>query len=167
MSFVAYVAILSIIVAMIFAKSSQTSTGFRVILLVLLFHGYMTTWSTFKQISGYPTAQELPEEFEVLWARVVENGEDKFIELWISSDTPVAGKLMARFSLAHDWGDISRVYRIPYSEDNHQTVLMMQGKVREGKKVGVIMDPNLDGEIDLREAEQRYSIEAQRRQIRK
>ena len=87
MSFVAYVAILSIIVAMIFAKSSQTSTGFRVILLVLLFHGYMTTWSTFKQISGYPTAQELPEEFEVLWARVVENGEDKFIELWISSDT--------------------------------------------------------------------------------
>jgi len=167
MSFVAYVAVLSMIVAMMFAKSSKTSTGFRVLLIILLFHGYMTTWSTFKQISGYPTAQELPEEFEVLWARVVESGEGKFIELWILHDTPVMGKIMARFSLAHDWGDVSRVYRIPYTEENHQAVLEMQGKMREGRKVGVIMDPNMDGEIDLREAEQRYSIEAQRRMIRK
>jgi len=167
MSFAVYIVILSIIVAMIFAKSSQTSTGVRVLLVMLLCHGYLTTWSTMKEISGYPTAQSLPHEFEVLWARVVETPDKKFIELWISYDTPAAGKIMARFSLAHDWRDISRVYRIPYSEENHQTVLEMQGKVRKGIKVGVVMDPNMNGEIDLREAEQRYSIEAEGRRIRK
>ena len=167
MTFAIYVVILSIIVAMIFAKSSQTSTVFRVFLVILLVHGYMTTWPTFKQISGYPTAQDLPREFEVLWARVVETGEEKFIELWISYDTPVVGKIMARFSLAHNWNNISRVYRVPYSEENHQVVIEMQRKVREGKKVGVMIDPNMDDEIDLREAEQRYSIEIQRTRIRK
>ena len=167
MSFAVYIVILSIIVALIFAKSSQTSTGLRVVLVILLFHGYLTTHSTIKEISGYPTAQELPQEFEVVWARVVEENGGKFIELWILSETPVIGKIMARFSLAHNWGDISRVYRIPYSEENHQAVLDMQGKVRKGVKVGVVMDPNMDGEIDLREAEQRYSIEAEARRIRK
>jgi hypothetical protein len=167
MTFAIYIAILSIIVIMIFAKSSQTSTAFRVFLVILLAHGYMTTWSTFKQVSGYPTAQDLPKEFEVLWARVVETGEEKFIELWILYDTPTMGKIMARFSLAHGWNNVSRVYRIPYSEENHQLVIEMQRKVREGKKVGITLDPSIDNDIDLREAEQRYSIEAQRTRIRK
>ena len=64
-------------------------------------------------------------------------------------------------------GVIYLEFTIPYSEENHQTVLEMQGKVRKGIKVGVVMDPNMNGEIDLREAEQRYSIEAEVRRIRK
>ena len=168
MSFAIYIAALGISTAFILARSSQTSNMVKIILVILLSHGYLTTWATFKQVSGYPTQGELPEEFEVLWARVIETQSEKTIELWVSYDAPILDKIVSRFSLAHGWNDISRVYRIPYTEENHRTVLDMQAKIEMGQKVGVILDPeNVDTEIDLREAEQQYQVHMEGERITK
>ena len=165
MSFIAYIVLLSICVASVLTTKSLTSNILKVLIVVVLIHGYITTWSTYKQISGYPTTDELPQRFEIIWARVVESStSDDFIELWIASDTPVIDKIMARFSLAHSWNNVSRVYRIPYNAENHQAVLEIQKKIELGEKVGV---KNINKELDLRKGSEQYSIEFEEKKITK
>ena len=80
MSFAIYIILLSASVALILAKSSLTSRPIKALVLVLLIHGYFTSWATYKQVSGYPTADELPKKFEIMWARVVETQKEDFID---------------------------------------------------------------------------------------
>ncbi len=168
MSFAIYIILLSASFALILAKSSLTSHPIRILAVVLLIHGYITSWSTYKQISGYPTGDELPKKFEILWVRVVEAEPDDFIELWIKYDTPVLNKIEARFSLAHDWSDISRVYRIPYTDENHEMSLEIQKKIERGEKTGIINNDNSsNNDLDLRQGAENYSIEFESQKITK
>lgn len=168
MSFAIYIVLLSACIALILASSSLTSKPIRALAVILLIHGYVTSWSTYKQVSGYPTGDELPEKFEILWARVVEEQSGNFIELWIDYDTPVLNKLVARFSLAHNWNDISRVYRIPYSDKNHEMVLELQDKIKRGEKAGIINeDDSSNSSLDLRKGSKNYSIEFESNKITK
>ena len=168
MSFAIYIILLSASVALILAKSSLTSHPVRALAVILLIHGYVTSWSTYKQVSGYPTADELPKKFEIVWVRVVEAQPENFIELWIKYDTPILGKAVARFSLAHNWRDISRVYRIPYTDENHEMALEIQKKIEQGEKTGIINDnDSSNNDLDLREGAENYSIEFEGQKITK
>ena len=168
MSFAIYIILLSVSVALILAKSSLTSKPIRAIVVILLIHGYVTSWATYKQVSGYPTVDELPKKFEIVWIRVIEAPPEDFIELWISYDTPILDKVVARFSLAHSWNNISRVYRIPYNDENHEMALEIQRKIERGEKTGVINnDSNSNNDIDLREGTENYSIEFESKKITK
>jgi len=168
-SFIVYISILSVCVAMIFTTKSLTASPLKIIIMLLLLHGYLTTWATYKQVSGYPTESDVPEKFEILWGRAVElPGEEKFIVIWITYDTPMVDKLISMFSLAHDWKNISRVYRLPYNQENHQTVMEIQKKIEMGIKVGVLKgSAAIDDDIDLRESIQRYQIEYDSKRISK
>tara|TARA_R110000824_G_scaffold357562_2_gene545076 strand:- start:1138 stop:1524 length:387 start_codon:yes stop_codon:yes gene_type:complete len=128
----------------------------------------MTSWATYKQVSGWPTTQQTPNKFEIIWARVVESQSGDFIELWISYENTVVDKLVSRFSLAHDWNNISRVYRLPYSGENHKMVMNIQGKIERGEKVGIINeDGDQNAEIDLRKGSENFSIEFENNKISK
>ena len=167
-SFTIYIALLSISVALILSTSSLTSKPIKVLIVIMLIHGYLTSWATYKQISGYPTTSQTPKKFEIIWARVVESPAKDFIELWINYDMPILDKFTAKFSLAHRLNNVSRVYRLPYSEENHKMVMEIQGKIERGEKVGIVNkngDPN--SEIDLREGSENFIIEFEGQKITK
>ena len=167
--FALYIFLLSVAVSYILAKSSLTSKTTKVLLIFLLIHGFLTVFSTFKEISGYPTADKLPEKFEIIYARVVEQHDNKFIEMWIKFENSNLDKFYAMFSLAHGWNDISRVYRMPYTRDNHETILKIKKKLLVGERVGIRFDKHTqrDGEINLRKAEERFRVDFQSRRILK
>lgn len=168
MTFAIYIILLSVCVALILANSSLTSKPVRALAVILLIHGYVTSWSTYEQVSGYPTTADLPKKFEIVWARVVEEQSGNFIELWIDYDVSILNKLAARFSLAHGWNDISRVYRMPYSDENHEMVLELQSKIERGEKAGIINETDSsNSSLDLREGSKNYSIEFESKKITK
>jgi len=167
-SFIIYITLLSICIAFILSTSSLTSKPIKAIVVVMLIHGYMTSWATYKQVSGYPTTQQVPKKFEIIWARVVESQSGDFIELWISYENTVVDKLVSRFSLSHGWNNVSRVYRIPYNDENHEMALEIQRKIERGEKTGIINnDSSSNNDIDLREGTENYSIEFESKKITK
>ena len=168
MSFIIYIALLSVCVAFILSTNSLTSKPVKVIVVIMLIHGYTTSWATYRQVSGYPTTQQVPNKFEIIWARVVESQSGDFIELWISYENTIVDKLVSRFSLAHGWDNVSRVYRLPHSDENHEMVMKIQEKIELGEKVGIINengDPNSD--LDLRSGTESFSIEFESNKISK
>ena len=168
MSFAIYIILLSTSISLILAKSSLTSHPVRALAVILLIHGYVTSWATYKEVSGYPTADEMPKKFEIVWVRVVEEQPKNFIELWIKYDVPVLDKVVARFSLAHNWNNISRVYRIPYTDENHEMALEIQKKIERGEKTGIINDnDSSNNDLDLRQGAENYSIEFEGQKITK
>jgi|TARA_R110001583_G_scaffold16272_14_gene66751 hypothetical protein len=167
-SFIIYIALLSVCVAFILSTNSLTSKPVKVIVVIMLIHGYTTSWATYRQVSGYPTTQQVPNKFEIIWARVVESQSGDFIELWISYENTIVDKLVSRFSLAHGWDNVSRVYRLPHSDENHEMVMKIQEKIELGEKVGIINengDPNSD--LDLRSGTESFSIEFESNKISK
>ena len=168
MSFAIYIVLLSICIAFILSTNSLTSKPIKVIVIIMLVHGYLTSWATYKQVSGYPTAGQVPDKFEIIWARVVESSSGDFIELWINYDTPFIDKAISRFSLAHNWNNVSRVYRLPYTDKNHEMVIQIQKKIEIGEKVGIINENgDTNDDLDLREGAENYTIDFERRKITK
>jgi hypothetical protein len=167
-SFIVYIALLSICIAFILSNSSLTSKPIKVLVVIMLIHGYMTSWATYKQVSGWPTTQQVPNKFEIIWARAIESQSGNIIELWISYDNSAMDKLMSRFSLAHGWNNISRVYRLPYNDKNHEMVLELQKKIEKGERVGIInQDKSLNGDLDIRDGVENYSIDFESKKITK
>tara|TARA_Y100001973_G_C5169848_1_gene318360 strand:+ start:605 stop:1108 length:504 start_codon:yes stop_codon:yes gene_type:complete len=166
--FVLYIFLLSAVVSMIFAKSSLTSTAGKALIVMLLMHGHLVVWSTFKTVSGYPTAAELPDEFEVIYARVVEEHDSKFIELWVKHDASITGKFLSFFSMHFEIDDLSRVYRMPYSKENHEFVNEMTERIMQGNAVGVkFKDKEEKRNLDLREGEKDFRVEYENQVITK
>jgi hypothetical protein len=62
------------------------------------------------------------------------------------------------FSLGGEIHNLSRVYRIPYTEENHEMVLSIQKKLLEGKKVGIIQEQGTGSDVDLRDGLLNYKI---------
>tara|TARA_Y100001970_G_C14008564_1_gene737186 strand:+ start:513 stop:953 length:441 start_codon:yes stop_codon:yes gene_type:complete len=145
-----------------------TSRPIKAIVVLMLVHGYFTSWATYRQVSGYPTTEQVPKKFEVVWARVVESQSGSFIELWVSYENSILDKIVARFSLAHDWDNISRVYRLPYNKENHKMILELQKKIERGEKAGIINESNdSNSDLDLRDGAENYYIEFESKKITK
>ena len=153
---------------MIFVKSSQTSSLIRIILALLLVHGHLTVWPTFKSISGYPTTAELPSEFELVYGRVVEEHDTKFIELWVKYDLTPMGKFTSFFTMHFEMEDITRVFRTQYTKENHEFIIEMTKRITEGSTVGIKLE---DGEkkrqLDLHEGEKDFRVEYENKIITK
>ncbi len=168
MSFAIYIVLLSVCVGFILSTSSLTSRPIKAIVVLMLVHGYFTSWATYRQVSGYPTTEQVPKKFEVVWARVVESQSGSFIELWVSYENSILDKIVARFSLAHDWDNISRVYRLPYNKENHKMILELQKKIERGEKAGIINESNdSNSDLDLRDGAENYYIEFESKKITK
>ena len=93
MLFSLYILLLSSVVLSAIAVSSKKPTIANIVLATLLSHGYLTTYATMKEVSGYSTNDNLPEEFEVVWARVVEDQGEKYIEMWALYETQFHDRL--------------------------------------------------------------------------
>ena len=158
MSFILYIILISSCVAYLLVSSSKTSGWLKIFAIVLLLHGYITSAVTLNHVSGYPTVESLPSKFEVLYGRIVEGEGKPFIELWVSYDLSLNNKIHAWFSMAGNMNNLTRVYRMPYSEENHEMVLKIQEKILEGKIVGVVLSDQENDEIDLREGMENYRI---------
>jgi len=159
MIFVAYIIFLSLCVSYLLVSSAKSSGIIKLIAITLLAHGYATSAVTLQQVSGYPTISSLPREFKIIYARAVEGNSNPFIEIWVSYDMSNNNKFYAWFSMAGSMNDLTRVYRMPYNEKNHEMVLKIQKQVIEGKTVGImISDEEGNGEVDLRDGMQNYRI---------
>tara|TARA_B100000073_G_scaffold247423_1_gene207779 strand:- start:549 stop:1055 length:507 start_codon:yes stop_codon:yes gene_type:complete len=168
MNFAIYLVLISSCLAFILSKSSLVSKPVKALAAILVVHGFLTSWATYKEVSGYPTTEDVPSKFEINWARVVESSNGKFIELWINYENPPLDKLVSQFSLAHGWNDISRVYRLPYNDKNHEMVVEIQKKIETGKRVGVINENSVTNEeLDIRDGMKNYNIEFENRKISK
>jgi len=159
MIFSVYIILLSLCVSYLLVSSSKTSGIIKVIAITLLIHGYVTSAVTLKQASGYPTTSELPEKFQILYGRVIEDNSKPFIELWISYDMGRGHKIFAWFSMAGNMDDLTRVYRMPYTEENHEMLLKIQRKIIFGERVGIVRSDSEGNELDLRNGMQNYNIQ--------
>ena len=159
MFFSLYILLLSSAVLGTIAASSKKPTIANIVLATLISHGYLTTYATMKEVSGYSTNDDLPNEFEVVWARVVEDQGEKYIEMWALYDTQFHDRFYSKFSLASVPGTISRVHILPYSSDSHEFVLEAQEKITSGQKIGMVLEVDEElGEIDLRKSESEFQI---------
>jgi len=163
-----YIALLSAAVIGMIAMPTKKHTFKTLVLITLLSHGYLTTYATLKEISGYPTNDDLPEEFEIVWAKVEESGDEKFIEIWVKYDTDFHERIYSKFSLARLPSQVSRVHILPYTEENHEFVESTQEKIIAGQKVGVIIEPGQENEeVDLRKSQEQYQIQYENNKISK
>tara|TARA_B100000674_G_C37832592_1_gene911272 strand:- start:217 stop:720 length:504 start_codon:yes stop_codon:yes gene_type:complete len=159
LSFALYVILISSCVAYLLVLTSKSTGWLKLFAVLLLMHGYITGVTTLREVSGYPTVSKLPKEFEVIYGRIIEKEGDSFIELWVSYELSLNDKLHALFSMAGNMNDLTRVYRMPYSEENHEMILKIQEKILEGKVVGIILSDQEGTEIDLRQGAENYRIE--------
>ena len=167
MSFAAYIIFLSLCVSYLLVQASSKSGMIKLIAMIMLVHGYITSAVTLKEVSGYPTISSLPEEFEIIYARAIENNSNPFIELWVSYDIPNHEKFYAWFSMAPSMHNLTRVYRMPYTEENHEMVLKIQRRIIDGRTVGVSLEDSANMDVDLREGMQNYRIKHKGYRIKK
>ena len=129
---------------------------------IFLLHGYLTIFSTMKDISGYPTTDSIPKTSQIIWGFAQEpnpsEDENGYIDLWVQHQASFLENNLSFFSLARQ-DMVSRIYRIPYTKKNHDELKLIQDRINKGHFVGIT--PNLKGQtvIDLADAQQQYSIQ--------
>ena len=138
--------------------------------ILILLHGYMTISSTFAEISGYPTFEIMPERAQVVWGIAAEPTPTEdflgYIDLWVVHSPNKVETWFQWFSLSQR-GKVSRVYRIPYTKENHKALKGIKAKLKKGKHVGLARDKKDYSKFDLSKAQQRYSIEYNSVKIKK
>ena len=138
----------------------------KFIAILLLCHGYITIYSTFEDISGYPTYAELPQNSRVIWGNVVEPSQDYpgHIDIWIEYNPTEPETFLQHFSLATN-GKISRIFRLNYNENNHKTMIKMLTKIKKGQHISLFSDQGSN--LDLEEAQQKYEINYKTERLQK
>jgi hypothetical protein len=133
----------------------------KFISIIFLLHGYLTVVGTFEEISGYPTTENLPERSEIKWGEAVEpntaTGYKGHIDIWVVHRSSMVESFLSYFSLA-DNGAVSRIYRIPYTKENHKALKGIKDRIKKGKHTGVAVDKRNPTNVNLAEAMQKYAI---------
>jgi len=136
---------------------------FKYLVIFLLLHGYLTVGATVSELAGYPTQDDLPSEVEIIWGKASEpKPEIKYpghIDLWVIHRTSLLESVFRSFSLANQYGT-SRIYRIPYSKENHQMLVGIQASIKKGKHVGMVFGKDR-GTIDFESAMEKYHMNYQ------
>lgn len=129
--------------------------------VVLFLHGHLAVYSTVNELSGYPTREDMPEMAHVLWGNAVEPQPSVefsgYIDLWVMYEPTSGETWLSWFSLA-DRGQVSRVYRLPYTKKNHDSLKGVLAKLKRGKRVGLAFDRKSNSTMDLSEAQQKYGV---------
>ena len=94
---------------------------------------YVLTWLGYKQVLGWPSTQEIPEEFRLIWVSIDE--PDKF--------TKMEGQIY--FWIRYmDEADIPfgkpRAFSLVWSEENHKIAQSALLKLKEGTQLNGIMN---------------------------
>ena len=119
---------------------SKFSNSLKTVVVLIMASFYFMTWLGYKQILGWPTAEEIPEEFRLIWVAIEE--PDKMtknqggIYLWVRSLDEIGIPLGK-----------PRAYNLVWNEKNHkraQTALakLKDGTQLNGKKTYGVLDPD-------------------------
>jgi len=129
--------------------------------VVLFLHGHLAVYSTVDELAGYPSAESMPQMAQVLWGSAIEpepaSEFSGYIDLWVTHEPTKGETWLSWFSLA-DRGQVSRVYRIPYTKKNHASLRGVLAKLKRGKRVGLAFDKKLTSTMDISEAQKKYGI---------
>lgn len=101
---------------------SNWSLRVKILIILITSAFYFISYWGFKQLSGWPTTESLPERFKILTTHNKENSKDhKGIYLWVQDlDVPDA---------------LPRAYKIPYDPETHKLANKVSKKRQEGKIV--------------------------------
>ena len=122
----AYVALTALL--LIFCLYSRFSNNLKTTVVLIMAFFYVLTWLGYKQVLGWPSTQEIPEEFRLIWVSIDE--PDKFtkregqIYFWIrymdGADIPF-GK--------------PRAFSLVWSEENHKIAQSALLKLKDGTQL--------------------------------
>tara|TARA_Y100000593_G_scaffold43471_1_gene83181 strand:+ start:1350 stop:1859 length:510 start_codon:yes stop_codon:yes gene_type:complete len=139
----------------------EGKTSLKFFAVILFLHGYLTVYSTVDELSGYPSREVMPEMVQVVWGIAAEPnstiGFEGYIDLWVTHNPTIEESWLPWFSLANE-GEVSRIYRIPYTKKDHEELKVMINKIKRGKRVGLALDKKAGSLLDLSEAQQKYGI---------
>ncbi len=123
---VSYIAVACLV--LIFGFRSNYSNKFKIIMICMMGVFYFTSWETYKNILGWPSSEELPENFNIIWVLVLQPDKKKNTEgeiyLWISDKD--------------SFDEISkqpRAYQITWNEENHKKAQEALHKLKEGEQL--------------------------------
>ena len=96
------------------------------VVLVTVF--YFFSWNTYTNILGWPSAQNLPEEFRIIWVAVEEpkkeTGKEGGLYLWV--------RLLDEAKIVHGK---PRAYKLEWSEENYKKAQFALLKLKEGEQL--------------------------------
>lgn len=122
----AYVAITALL--LIFCLYSKFSNKLKTVVVVVMASFYVFTWIGYKQVLGWPSTQEIPEEFRLIWVSIDE--PDKFnkregkIYFWI--------RYMDKAGIP--FGK-PRAYSLVWNEKNHKIAQSALLKLKDGTQL--------------------------------
>ena len=144
----AYVAVTAILLC--FCFFSKFSNSLKTVVVLIMASFYFITWLGYKQVLGWPTAEEIPEEFRLIWIAIDE--PDKMtkdqggIYLWVKSLDHICkpfGK--------------PRAYNLVWNAENHKRAQTALAKLKDGtrlngrKTYGVLDSEKIDERANLYE----------------
>lgn len=123
---VSYVTIASLV--LIFGFRSNYSNKFKLTMICMMCVFYFTSWGAFKNILGWPSSEELPENFNINWIVVLhpdkEENKEGEIYLWISNTDSFEGISKQ-----------PRAYRLIWNEENYKKAQEALHKLKEGERL--------------------------------
>lgn len=148
-----YVALAALLLGIFLQGKLPTWIKFACIILISSF--YYLTYHSFLGMLGWPTQQQLPEQFQLMASTITEpddsTGEEGVIHIWV---TAFVDNRPAREP---------RAYELPYDLDLHASLdealhEQRQGNVQLGRRLVEIEDPNLPKDTS-RFGQQRQRLE--------
>ena len=113
---------------LIFGFKSSYSLKFKISIIILTSLFYFSSWESYKKILGWPSQEELPDEFDIIWVVISEtkeeNNSDGQIFLWVKST--------GSFNDSHNR---PRSYQIQWNDKNLKTAQDALHQLKEGKRL--------------------------------
>jgi hypothetical protein len=89
---------------------------------------YFLSWNTYTNLLGWPSAQDLPEEFRIIWVVIEEpkkeTGKEGGLYLWV--------RLLDEAKIVHGK---PRAYKLEWSEENYKKAQFALLKLKEGEQL--------------------------------
>lgn len=100
----------------------------------------VSLWHSLVSLQGWPTAETLPEKFEIKWIDVKEankkTGFEGAIYVWVKDISPEADADTANIPILHSKGksNDSRLHIMPYSRELHKQAEGIKKQIASGKR---------------------------------
>ena len=133
-----YVAVTALL--LVFYLYSNFSNKLKTIVILIMSTFYLTTWIGYKDLMGWPSIEEIPDEFRLLWVTIDEpdkfNKKEGNIYFWLKY-IDEAGMPYGK----------PKAYTLLWSNENHklaqEALLKLQdGTQLNGKKTYGVLDAN-------------------------
>ncbi len=134
---------------------ARVPTWLKFLTLILISGFYYLTWFSYQGLLGWPTAQDIPDEFQLLSSQITEpdeqTGDPGVIHLWLNT------------FIDNRPADEPRAYEMPYDLETHAALQealnqQRQGKIQIGRKTARVNDPERPTDTS-RYGQKRYKLE--------